>query len=97
MDNMNSSAADPAMRDDDMDEAARRLDLALGRAVMVLRAERDKMTQDELAELTGISKKTIGRIETGQSSMRMPQMLRISVALGIEMGDLLKKALELGG
>ncbi|MCU1640877.1 MAG: family transcriptional regulator [Nocardia sp.] len=80
-----------------MDEAARKLDLALGKAIMVMRAERNKMTQDELAERTGISKKTIGRFETGQSSMRMPQMLRISTALGVELGELLKKALELGG
>ncbi|WP_063017140.1 helix-turn-helix domain-containing protein [Nocardia niwae] len=94
---MDTSAADPGNRDDDMDEAARQLDLALGKAIVVLRATRDKMTQDELAELSGISKKTIGRIETGQSSMRMPQMLRISTALGVELGDLLKKAQELGG
>ncbi|WP_297610785.1 helix-turn-helix domain-containing protein [Nocardia sp.] len=94
---MKTSAADPGDRDDDMDEAARKLDLALGKAIMVMRAERNKMTQDELAERTGISKKTIGRFETGQSSMRMPQMLRISTALGVELGELLKKALELGG
>lgn len=80
-----------------MDEAARQLDLALGKAIMVFRAERDKMTQDELAARAGISKKTIGRFELGQSSMRMPQMLKISKALGIELGALLEKAQEFGG
>ncbi len=94
---MNASGASLGDRDDEMDEAAQRLDIALGKAIMVLRATRDKMTQDELAELAGISKKTIGRIETGQSSMRMPQMLRISRALGVQPGELLEKAIELGG
>ncbi len=98
---METSAADPAgtgARDDDaMNEAAHRLDIALGKAIVVLRATRDKMTQDELAERTGLSKKTIGRFETGQSSMRTPQMLKISMALGVELGELFAKAQELGG
>lgn len=93
---MNTSAAEPGDRDDDMDEAARKLDLALGRAIMVMRATRNGMTQEELARRSGISKKTIGRFETG-SSMRMPQMLRIATALGIGLGELLEKAEELGG
>ncbi|MGI5222218.1 helix-turn-helix domain-containing protein [Nocardia sp. CA-290969] len=93
---MRAAAADPAPRDDDMDEAARKLDKALGHAIRVMRAER-QWSQEDLVARSGISKRTIGRIETGQSSMQMPQMLRIATALGVSLGDLLTRAEELGG
>jgi putative transcriptional regulator len=79
-----------------MDEAERRLDAALGEAIRQLRVVA-RISQDELAERTRLSKKTIGRIETGKSSLRMPQMLRISAALEVTMGELLEKAESIGG
>ncbi|MFE4714819.1 helix-turn-helix transcriptional regulator [Paenibacillus sp. NPDC056722] len=55
------------------------------------------MTQGELAARSGVSKKTIGRIENGRSSMQIEQMYRIAAALGVTLGGLLEKAYELGG
>lgn len=97
MDNMEATAADPAppARDDDMDEAARQLDAALGEAIRIQRAVK-RWSQDELAARVGLSKKTIGRIETGKTSMQMPQMLKIATALGLSLGELLTEAENVG-
>ncbi len=99
---METSAADPGdNRDDDkddaerrMDEAAHRLDLCLGEAIRILRVTR-RWSQDELAARVRLSKKTIGRIEKGQTSMSTPQMFRIATALGVEVGDLVQRATDL--
>src|SRR5687768_16246337 len=94
MDSM-KAAADPAPPGDDMDEAARKLDAALGEASRIERAIKGRMSQETLAEASGLSKRTIGRIENG-SSMTLPQMLKISIALGVTPGELLSKAEALG-
>ncbi|WP_306365505.1 helix-turn-helix transcriptional regulator [Nocardia sp. CC227C] len=92
---MTTSPADPDYQDDDeMDAAARKLDLALGEAIRILRLER-RWSQDDLAYRSHISKRTIGRIERGESSLQMPQMFKIATALGLELPDIMQRASEL--
>lgn len=82
----------PAVPDggDEFDREARALDMALSKAVKILRLIRD-WTQDDLAGHAGVSKRTVVRIEAGQS-MKIPQMYRISKALNLTMPELLAEA-----
>jgi transcriptional regulator with XRE-family HTH domain len=46
-------------------------------------------TQESLAELTGIDRRTLQRIERGESDPRYGHLLRITAALGLQVADLL--------
>lgn len=87
MDSMDTADPDGG---DEFDRAARALDKALSKAVRILRNVHD-WNQDDLAGHTGLSKRTIVRIEGGQS-MKLPQMYRISQAFGLSMPQLLAEA-----
>jgi transcriptional regulator with XRE-family HTH domain len=50
------------------------------------------MTQEELAERAGISARYVGAIERGDVSASVTVLGQIAEALGIEPGDLLRRA-----
>ncbi|WP_378735457.1 helix-turn-helix domain-containing protein [Nocardia brasiliensis] len=90
---MDTPGAQDLPSDEEMDAAAHELDVAFGEAIRRLRMSKD-WRQEDLAARARLSVKTIGRIENG-STMQTPQMLRISTAFGIGLGDLVKQALDL--
>lgn len=49
-----------------------------------------KMSQSELASMTGINQRMISRFETGQSIPRVDQLVEMMKALGCEWGDLVE-------
>jgi putative transcriptional regulator len=51
----------------------------------------NELSQAFLAELAGVDRKTINRIENGHFSPALDTIVRLSVALGIVPSDLLKK------
>ena len=51
----------------------------------------NELSQAFLAELAGVDRKTINRIENGHFSPALDTIVRRSVALGIAPSDLLKK------
>lgn len=51
----------------------------------------NEFSQAFLAELAGVDRKTINRIENGHFSPALDTIVRLSVALGIAPSDLLKK------
>lgn len=61
---------------------------AIGDRVRVRRLYRD-MTQERLAELTGIDRSTIQRIEAGKSDAKVSHLLRIARALDMLPRELL--------
>lgn len=54
----------------------------IGRRVAELRAEKD-MTQQQLADLTGISREHVARIEAGKYSVGLKHLAKIAAALGM--------------
>jgi putative transcriptional regulator len=58
-------------------------------AVARARAERG-LTQAELAELVGASRKTITRNEAGTSTPRLPLAARLAHELGLTLDDLIE-------
>lgn len=50
------------------------------------------MTQAQLGALSGIGQTAISRIESGQRKVDTLELVRIAVALDIEVGDLLDRA-----
>jgi transcriptional regulator with XRE-family HTH domain len=48
------------------------------------------LTQDELAELTGISRSALLRLERGSGSPRIGDLAQLAIALGCEIDDLLE-------
>ena len=51
----------------------------------------NELSQAFLAELAGVDRKTINRIENGHFSPALDTIVRLSVTLGIAPSDLLKK------
>lgn len=62
---------------------------ALGDRIRETRMWRN-LTQEKLAELTGIDRSTVQRIERGTSDAKVSQLLRIAQALNIHVTDLLR-------
>lgn len=69
------------------------IDRAIGNKLRGIRAER-RLSQPELARLSGVSESTIYRIETGERSAKVAQLDDICKALGIEMYELIKAAMD---
>ena len=61
---------------------------ALGRRVRDARVYAD-LTQEELAEMAGIDRSTIQRIEGGQNDAKFSHLLRVAHALRVPTRDLL--------
>ena len=71
----------------------RAMDLKEIMAVNLRRKRYDlEMTQEELAERAGLSVRYVGAIERGDVSASVTVLGQIAEALGIEPGDLLKRA-----
>ena len=51
----------------------------------------EELSQARLAEIAGVDRKTINRIENGHFSPALDTIVRLSVALGISPSDLLNK------
>lgn len=49
------------------------------------------MTQEQLAEATGVHRVTIARIETGEASPKAETLKRLADALGVLVDDLIDK------
>lgn len=49
----------------------------------------EELSQAQLAEIAGVDRKTINRIENGHFSPALDTIVRLSVALGISPSDLL--------
>jgi DNA-binding XRE family transcriptional regulator len=64
---------------------------ALGKAIRALRDERE-LTQETLAERTGLSGQTLLGIETGAANPTWATVRDIAVALGVSISDLAKLA-----
>ncbi len=65
----------------------------------LLKAERERqgLSKYAVAAATGLSQQTIGYVERGQTSPSLDTILRISKALKVDFGDLVKKAEGRGG
>ncbi|CAM3784275.1 helix-turn-helix domain-containing protein (plasmid) [Agrobacterium radiobacter] len=67
------------------------MDLKETMAINLRRIRHDRqMTQEELADLSGISARYVGAIERADKSASVTVLGKISDALGIEPGDLLR-------
>ena len=71
------------------DRAANRMQQRVSLNVFAFR-EHHGLSQDQLAQLAGIDRKTVNRIENGHFSPSIDTLTRLSVALGIEISKLLK-------
>lgn len=60
---------------------------AIGDRIRVLRRARG-LSQEKLAELAGIDRQAINRIEQGHASPLLDNLIRITAALGARLGDL---------
>jgi transcriptional regulator with XRE-family HTH domain len=65
------------------------LDHHLGAAIRELR-QRNHLTLAEVADLAGLSRGMLSRIETGQASMSLESLRRVAAALGVSMGSLFR-------
>jgi putative transcriptional regulator len=61
---------------------------ALAAKVYELRMSRD-LSQDELAKMCGLDRKTINRIENNHFSPNVDSVIRITMVLGVKVSDLL--------
>jgi putative transcriptional regulator len=60
---------------------------AITNSIRKLRFERNEMTQQDLAELVGVTRQTINAIEAGKYSPSLEVAFRIAVALGVRLED----------
>jgi transcriptional regulator with XRE-family HTH domain len=61
---------------------------AFGRRVKVLRVGAD-LTQEQLAELAGLSRQYLGLLERGEQSIDLLRLRRLATALGVDLSALL--------
>jgi transcriptional regulator with XRE-family HTH domain len=50
------------------------------------------LTQEQLADRAGMHRTFVGRLERGQSSLRVERLFDLAAALGVELADLLPTA-----
>ncbi|MFI8278508.1 helix-turn-helix transcriptional regulator [Streptomyces sp. NPDC085929] len=50
-----------------------------------------RLSQEELAELAGIDRKTVVRLESGTSDARLTVWLRLARAVGVQLADLVRE------
>ena len=70
-------------------EIIRKERLRIGLNILVRRRELH-MTQNELAEASGVSRTQISSMERGRTNFRMEALFAIAEALGVEYQELLK-------
>lgn len=64
-----------------------KINIKIGLKVKLERAKR-KLSQEKLAELSGISKNFVGAIERGESSPTIDTLAKIADALGLTFSEL---------
>jgi XRE family transcriptional regulator, regulator of sulfur utilization len=69
-------------------EALQDVQKAVGERIKAVRAERG-LTQDQLAELSGLNRVHLYRVENGQQSMTLRTLKIIADALDVRMRDLI--------
>ena len=69
-------------------EALQDVQKIVGRKIKVVRGKKG-VTQDQLAELAGLNRVHLYRIETGQQSMTLRTLKLIADALDVKMRDLI--------
>ena len=62
-------------------------DIHIGNRLRVARAEKD-LTQQEMAELAGVTRQTIGLIEAGRDNPTLKLCLRLSLITGKSLDEL---------
>ena len=62
---------------------------AIGDRIREVRRER-KLSQERLAELAGLDRQAINRIEQGHASALLDNLIRIADALGVPLADLVR-------
>ncbi|PWI45957.1 helix-turn-helix transcriptional regulator [Streptomyces sp. ICBB 8177] len=60
---------------------------AVGDRIRLLRRERG-LTQEQLAERSGLDRKTVSRAENGRYSMPLDHLVMMARALGVHLADL---------
>lgn len=60
-----------------------------GKNVKIERIKKD-LTQEDFAEILGVSQNYIARIETGRQNMSLAKIAELATALNVDMEDLLK-------
>ena len=60
---------------------------AITNTIRKLRFERNEMTQQDLADLVGVTRQTINAIELGKYSPSLEVAFRIAVAFGVRLED----------
>jgi putative transcriptional regulator len=60
---------------------------AITNSIRKLRFERNEMTQQDLAELVGVTRQTINAIEAGKYSPSLEVAFRIAVALDVRLEE----------
>jgi XRE family aerobic/anaerobic benzoate catabolism transcriptional regulator len=63
---------------------------AVGERIRILRAKKG-ITQDQLAELTGLNRVHLYRLENGRQSMTLNTLKIIADTLGVRVRDLVEK------
>jgi transcriptional regulator with XRE-family HTH domain len=63
--------------------------MTIGRRIRSIRAEKG-LSQYDLADLSGLERSTLARIELGEVDPRISTLRKIAKALGVEVGKLLK-------
>ena len=66
---------------------------ALGRAVRDIRTQR-RISQEELAHLSGMHRTYLGGIERGEKNPSYTNLLRLAAALDVQASELLSRAEE---
>lgn len=77
----------------DTDELARRIDAAIGDELRAQRNKR-KLSRAALAKLSGVSEKTIQRVEEGERSPDTQQLAKLTAALRMTMTSFVELALR---
>ena len=71
------------------------LNFSVGTALRLERMKR-KMTQQEVADLAGITREAISMVESGKRMNNLDTLTRVSNALGQPLWKIIKKSEELG-
>lgn len=61
---------------------------AIGKRIKIARI-RKEITQDQIANITGLSNPHISNIETGSTKVSLPTLIKIANALGVSVDELL--------
>ncbi|MGJ5831450.1 helix-turn-helix domain-containing protein [Streptomyces ossamyceticus] len=62
---------------------------AVGEQIRAARL-RANLTQEKLAELAGLDRQAVNRIEQGRASAKLDNLIRVSYALDVPLGELVR-------